>query len=78
MSSLKFRVNEFWRASSKIVSDHFGVETPPAPKRVSIINPIHAIRFGGQYQIEGETLQVTREVIENEIPLFTADSVINS
>ncbi|TFH04860.1 MAG: AsnC family transcriptional regulator [Candidatus Thorarchaeota archaeon] len=69
MSGLKLRSIEFWRASSKIISDHFGVETLPAPKVVSRISPYHAIRFGGQYHVESETLQITQEVIENEIPL---------
>ncbi|MGY5870835.1 MAG: winged helix-turn-helix transcriptional regulator [Candidatus Thorarchaeota archaeon] len=69
MSRLKLRSTELWEASSKTIWDHFGVEALPAPKRVSSINPIHAIRFGGQYHVETETLQITREVIENEIPL---------
>ena len=69
MSELKLRSIEFWRASSKIISDHFGVETLPAPKVVSRISPYHAIRFGGQYHVESETLQITQEVIENKIPL---------
>jgi len=69
MSSLKLRSTKFWKASSKTIWDHFGVETLPAPKQISQINPIHAIRFGGQYHVVTETLQITREVIENEIPL---------
>ncbi|MGY5878860.1 MAG: AsnC family transcriptional regulator [Candidatus Thorarchaeota archaeon] len=69
MSKLLFRSTEFWRLSSKTITDHFGVETVLEPKRVTIINPLHAIRFGGQYQVETAELQVTQEVIENKIPL---------
>ncbi|TFH08623.1 MAG: winged helix-turn-helix domain-containing protein [Candidatus Thorarchaeota archaeon] len=69
MSKLQFRSAEFWRIISKTLLDHFGVDTLPAPKRVNIISPWHAIRIGGQYQAETAELQVTQEVIENEIPL---------
>ena len=69
MSDLKLRSTEFWKLSSKSVHEHFGFETPPEPKRVRIIDVSSAIRIGGQYQIESEELQLTLDVINNEIPL---------
>lgn len=69
MSKLLFRSTEFWRLCSKTINDHFGVEAVPAPKRVTIIEPIHAVRFGGQYQVGTAELQVTQKVVENDIPL---------
>ena len=69
MSALGSRASIYWEMSSKCIRDNFAVEPPPVPKDVQIINSKESIRFGGQYSPDSELLQVTREVIDNEIPL---------
>jgi DNA-binding Lrp family transcriptional regulator len=60
---------EYWKASSKTILDHFGLEAPPIPTRLRMIDSIQAERFGGQYNIPTEELLITQEVIENDVPL---------
>ncbi|TFG28719.1 AsnC family protein [Candidatus Thorarchaeota archaeon] len=69
MSKLQSISNEFWKASSKTIFSHFGLESPSEPRRVSLIDSMQQLRFGGQYDIGSGELQVTQEVIEDVIPL---------
>lgn len=68
MSDLRNRSRKYWELSSKIIQDYFGVETPPSPNSVQIINSDKSIRFGGQYFSESGLLQITQDVLDNEIP----------
>jgi len=69
MSSLQSISNEYWKVSSKTILSHFGLQSLLEPKRVHVIDSLHQIRFGGQYDTESKELQITQEVIDNEISL---------
>lgn len=69
MSNLRRQSIEFWKSSSNTIQDHFGLDTSHELKQVQIIDSFHALRFGGQYLVDRELLQITQEVIDNKIPL---------
>lgn len=69
MSRLQSISNEFWKASSKTILSHFGLQSRLEPKRVRVIDSTQQLRFGGQYDIESAELQITQEVIDDEISL---------
>lgn len=66
---MRHNLSEFWESSAKKIQNHFGLDTPPKPKEVEIIGKIQAVHFGGQYLIDRELLQITQEVLNNQIPL---------
>ena len=69
MSELIDRSVELWRTSSNVIHEHFGLDTPPEPKRVRIISTTDALRIGGQYVPGLLELQITQASADNKIPL---------
>ncbi|TFH01171.1 MAG: Lrp/AsnC family transcriptional regulator, partial [Candidatus Thorarchaeota archaeon] len=69
MSVLKGQSIELWRMSSDAIREHFGLETPPEPKRVRVINTVDSLRIGGQYIPDLMELQITQDVVGNKLTL---------
>jgi hypothetical protein len=69
MTDIKSQVASLWIDCSRIIAQRFGLQAPPAPKSVQVIDVHDILQIGGHYNPAKNELQVHSETVQDEIPL---------
>ncbi len=69
MTEIYSRVSKLWLDCSKMISQRFGLEAPPIPKSVEVINAHNIERIGGNYNDFGKELKIHPDTHQETIPL---------
>jgi len=69
MTDIKSQTTALWLECSRIIAQRFGLQAPPVPKSVQVIDGHDISRIGGHYTPTKNELQLHSEVLQGVIPL---------
>ncbi|MDH4212773.1 MAG: winged helix-turn-helix transcriptional regulator [Candidatus Thorarchaeota archaeon] len=69
MTDIKSQTSALWSECSRIITQRFGLQAPPVPKSVKVIDGHDISRIGGHYSSTKDELQLHPEVVSEVIPL---------
>lgn len=69
MTDIKSRVISLWLDCSKLIAQRFGLEAPPIPKSVQVIESNNVKRIGGFYNLSTNELQIHLTTQQGAIPI---------
>ena len=69
MTGIKPRVISLWLDCSKLIAQRFGLEAPPIPKSVEVIDAHKVKRIGGHYNLTRNELQIHHDTQKENISL---------
>lgn len=69
MTDIRSQITPLWLDCSRAVAQRFGLQAPPVPKSVQVIDAHEISRTGGHYSSAKNELQVHSETLQGTIPL---------
>jgi len=69
MTDIKSETRTLWFDCSRIIAQRFGLQAPPAPKSVQVIEAHDILRIGGQYNPDKNEFQIYSDTVQEVIPL---------